>query len=464
MKLNGRWRLVFGAIVLLPLAALAQAPTRTALTLEVVAGNRALWPASVITKTAIVAQPLVNGVPGPSIKVPDNEIVKLIRVDGATMQVEYQGKLLVVPSAQTDLLAGAAALSARQGAARPTSISPVTPSGPAADSIFRAAALAMRERRFQDLEALAGRVASGRELSSEGRPELEEFFSGVTSGQPKISDGWPPFLRGYDEWIGAAPGSVVARVAKAIALARYAWFGRGSGYANSVTKEGWQMFAQRIEESRAVLDNCRSSAANCPHWFVAMLVVARAQGWDRAKAIALFEDGRKTAPFYHPIYHEMVRYLLPKWHGKYGEWQSFARQACQSTGGSEGEFLYACLAWRADAEGQELFLGPAPVDWPLMRSGFAEVVRRYPTEHSQKHFLYFACLAEDRPTAQRLFATAPFKTSVAPWRNEGEVAAWKAWSTGGPLPSQRAAHKALIERLMQDLERYRQQQQQERSL
>jgi hypothetical protein len=261
-----------------------------------------------------------------------------------------------------------------------------------------------------------------------------------------------------------APDSVAARVAKAMALTRYAWFARGSGYSNTVTKEGWQMFAQRIADSRSVLESCRNSAASCPHWFAAMLLIARAQNWDKPKAIALFEESRRTVPFYHPIYHEMVRYLLPKWHGKYGEWQSFIRQAYQATGGTEGEFLYACLAWRADYEGQELFLGPAPVDWPLMRSGFAELVRRYPSEHTQKHFLYYACLAEDRPTAQRLFSTTVFKTSVAHWRNEGERASWKAWSTGGPLPNQRAAHKAFIERLMQDLERYRQQQQQERTL
>ena len=63
----------------------------------------------------------------------------------------------------------------------------------------------------------------------------------------------------------------------------FAWHARGDGMSDTVTDSGWKLFAQRIEKAKNILDNASSLPAKCPHWYHAMQLVAKAQGWDPRK-------------------------------------------------------------------------------------------------------------------------------------------------------------------------------------
>ncbi len=104
---------------LLPLGAAAvhaQVPA-TGLTVEYVAQHPELWPKQVITKgPAQVTFRPAGGAPS-TVTLPAGQLMKVVGVDGTTVQLEYQGAPLTLPAVQTDLLAGAASKQVRIAAA-----------------------------------------------------------------------------------------------------------------------------------------------------------------------------------------------------------------------------------------------------------------------------------------------------------------------------------------------------------
>ena len=53
----------------------------------------------------------------------------------------------------------------------------------------------------------------------------------------------------YRRWEAAFPESPIRPVAEPSAWIDYAWQARGSGWARTVTDEGWQRFAERLATS-----------------------------------------------------------------------------------------------------------------------------------------------------------------------------------------------------------------------
>jgi hypothetical protein len=138
----------------------------------------------------------------------------------------------------------------------------------------------------------------------------------------------------------ANPKSITAPVALAGAYINLAWHARGDGYSDSVTDSGWKQFGQRIDQAKKILDAASSLPAKCPHWYVAMPSVARAQGWGMAESTELFREAVAFAPdYYYYYYCSLAGYMLPKWEGKEGDGASFAEQSANRLGGTRGDIL-----------------------------------------------------------------------------------------------------------------------------
>ena len=105
------------------------------------------------------------------------------------------------------------------------------------------------------------------------------------------------------------PSSVTARIALAGAYANYAWEARGSDYADTVTKNGWKLFAQPIDKAKEILEEASTLKAKCPHWYVVMQRVALAESWDLARATALLDQAVAFEPDYYYYYRAHAGYL-----------------------------------------------------------------------------------------------------------------------------------------------------------
>jgi len=142
-----------------------------------------------------------------------------------------------------------------------------------------------------------------------------------------------------------------------------------------------------------------------------MLEVARNQGWDRDAYMKLAREATQAFPANHQIYAEIAFRLTPRWGGSAQEIAGLAAYAVEQSRSVDGESLYARVYWSVFDTLDADFSGP-DVDWPRIRAGFEDIVKRYPDNFNFNIYTRFACDARDVETTRRLLLR--IKSNVVP--------------------------------------------------
>jgi hypothetical protein len=93
-----------------------------------------------------------------------------------------------------------------------------------------------------------------------------------------------------------------------------AWQARGSGWANTVTKDGWRGFEENIKKAKKCLTEAWEMHRDMPIPAVQMITVAKAQG-SVAERIQWFNRAVAGQADYSPAYSRIQDALLPRWCG-----------------------------------------------------------------------------------------------------------------------------------------------------
>ncbi len=234
-------------------------------------------------------------------------------------------------------------------------------------------------KNYKAMDQLADRLRGSRKVLAAGSSELGQFYEQMKPDKKASDDKWNLYLASLREWIHQKPESITARVALADALVSYAWKARGSGFANTVSKEGWKKLEERLTQSQKVLDSAKSLKDSCPGWYWTEQTVALTHGWDRAKYEELFTKAIQLWPAFDCFYYQKVNYLLPKWNGEPGEWVAFAKTECDRRSETEGKKLYARIILHAAiTSGNSLHDPGVPIDWDNAKAGFELLLKEYP--------------------------------------------------------------------------------------
>src|SRR5262249_26437364 len=134
------------------------------------------------------------------------------------------------------------------------------------------------------------------------------------------------------------------RIALAKAYTQYAWKARGDGMSDTVSQNGWKLFADRLQKARETLEQAASLSTKDPEWYAAMQSVSLGESWDLKRSNALFEEAIKFEPVYDAFYRNQAVYLRPQWNGEKGDSAKVAEQGADRIGGSEGDILYFQVA------------------------------------------------------------------------------------------------------------------------
>jgi hypothetical protein len=153
------------------------------------------------------------------------------------------------------------------------------------------------------------------------------------------AEAWETHLAKLELWSKQRPTSITPRVALAHAWIDFGWEARGTGSFNTVTQQGRSLFVSRLEKAETILSDAAKLNEKCPEWYLATMVVAKAQGWDREEFENVFAAGVALEPTYNNLYIAKAGYLLPQWNGKPGEWERFAEESANKLGGEEGDVL-----------------------------------------------------------------------------------------------------------------------------
>lgn len=290
--------------------------------------------------------------------------------------------------------------------------------------------------RYVELETIASQLRVSKERLPGGAWKLNAFYSGLhepQSGDDASDNEWQIHLDKLRKWATRTPDSITPHVALADALVNYAWKARGEGFADSVSAEGWRQFRGRLVLAEKELDEGERLGTKCPHWYVPKLRIGLGQGWELDRFDKVFNEGVALEPTYYYLYRLKAVYLLPRWHGEAGDWERFADESYQRVGGKDGAILYYLIGSHLRTYYGRWYFRQSQVSWPRMREGFIELDRAFGVSNERlNEACLLAALAEDRETAQPLFARIGENPDLSVWKSKVNFDVYRAWAKYKP--------------------------------
>lgn len=273
-------------------------------------------------------------------------------------------------------------------------------------TITTATRQAFANEQFSELNEVARRYRMDRSRMPSGRWRLGFFYAGIGEEveAQRLVKGRDAAFAGlkarFAKWTRKHPNQAAAHIAYSTFLIDHAWEYRGGGYAYEVDPQKWAPFLQFIAEARTNLERHKTVASHDPQWYVTMLTIARAEGWDRDRFDRLLAEALDREPLYYPTYFAALEYLLPKWQGDLVQIEALAENAVKRTSALEGETLYARIYWFASqTQFEDGLFADSFVHWPRMKVGFDDLIARYPDLWNLNNYAKFACLANDTQQA-----------------------------------------------------------------
>jgi hypothetical protein len=317
-----------------------------------------------------------------------------------------------------------------------TSLLPVTPARAADGSQARielqAQVLSLVEAgRFAEITARTeADLADGTRLPDGAWRGYETFmvFEEALRKRPVDDPIWRTLLPALRERSETRTGNVFLYVQ---ALHTRAWNVRGGGYAGTVTTQKHESYRELMALARDALDRHRDALSTSPMWWAQRTTVANELGEGPARLSALFQEGVRRFPDFHPIYLTRVRALTPKWGGSEDAMLDLLDTIAAMPEPALKEGLYARATWIAENEGTPLFVDPR-FKKDVWRASFDALLTRWPDTRNRQRYFFTACEMSDKALAQtqlEAFSEPVLDKELA--RNQALVDKCRDWAQGG---------------------------------
>ena len=179
----------------------------------------------------------------------------------------------------------------------------------------------LRNGDFDMLTRLARQYRSSKATLSDGSWTLNHFyeaFSHCSSTQE-----WNAMFGRLEEWNRHESADPAPIVAIGNAYWSFGKQARGTGFADSVTPEGWKLLHERLAKGRGRLVGEFSRCKSCPGYYVVMMKLGIDGSQQRDSFMKLFDQGIALEPAYPHMYEMKAYYILPRWYGRRGEIREF---------------------------------------------------------------------------------------------------------------------------------------------
>ena len=260
----------------------------------------------------------------------------------------------------------------------------------------------LRVEKFEQLEADLSKVLDDRKQLPDGRLAYSVVMLGVDN-MISYGDQQENLLKQIRRWSDRIPRSRHASIVEALYWRGYAWYARGSGYANAVSEKGWELYRERTALAVRALEEGREYAGVNPFWQSVNIYLAWDQNRPLAEIWALYADAVRRDPWFPSSYFAMAYRMTPRWGGNIVEYRKFVEDAVKRTTATDGATMYARLyAVYADTEYYDQKFADLGIPWSKMKTGFEDLIARYPTPRNVNLYARFACQANDKQAFLKL--------------------------------------------------------------
>jgi Domain of unknown function (DUF4034) len=238
----------------------------------------------------------------------------------------------------------------------------------------------LQRAEYDQLESCADACRTGRSRFTNSFLKLRAFYSAFLDYPVDRDDTqWTQFIQSIENWVRQKPESVTARIALAQAYRGYAWKARGGDWASTVTSQAYRLMQERLAVARQVLNEARLLPQKCPGWYGAALSVALGTEMKRKDYDNLFAEAVSKVPEYDAIYDYTAYYLLPRWYGQPGEWESFVGTMMQRDDIPDAKEIFAKSVLYLNSMGFfDLEFSSSRQSSALLKESFLALQKHYP--------------------------------------------------------------------------------------
>jgi hypothetical protein len=151
---------------------------------------------------------------------------------------------------------------------------------------------------------------------------------------------------------------------------------------------------------------------------------------ERSQYDATFEEATHAWPDYTPYYNHRAWYLMPRWYGTEGEWESDLEKSADQKGGDEGDLLYARVVWYMhQSHSFSNIIKECNLSWPRVDKGFEVMEKRFPSSLAVKsEHAYLAVLARDATVARKQFDQLQGRLDSSVWTAPARFFVFAYWT------------------------------------
>lgn len=293
------------------------------------------------------------------------------------------------------------------------------------------AVVLLYEKKYLILDSIASRLRTEKSRYTNGNWQLPYFYQGVGDGWRGRRD-FSTVRPQFEEWIKQQPDSITARIAMAKAYKMFAWEARGGGYAYEVSEKGHEDFKDNLKKAEKVLIEAEDLNIPDPELYATWLDIGMGLSKTDKEMDALFEKGITIEKYYWPLYTNRAWSITPRWGGKQGQLETFARRAVELTQQKEGQILYLKVAdvliGKIDSEPKQFKeLG---FSYQMLKQSIQDLIKHYP-DTNDNYLLntscFLACAYDDKDEAKNLFVQIGSNWDKSVWVKEDIFKKYKSW-------------------------------------
>ena len=166
--------------------------------------------------------------------------------------------------------------------------------------------------------------------------DLNEYYETFSKPAFTNSKNYEEHIAKLDKWKTERPDSASPLAVIGRAYILWAWEARGSGWANTVSEEGWKLFHERIAKAEEVLLQAIKLEPKDGDVFASLITVAMAKSDADDEARKWFEAGFKVDPKYYILHEKMAYNLMPRWGGERGDVEAFVSEVADRIPDDDG--------------------------------------------------------------------------------------------------------------------------------
>lgn len=295
--------------------------------------------------------------------------------------------------------------------------------------------------QYAELEKMAGDLRRQRPVFKSGHSKLYEFYAALSSDSGSYENGYGQRLQDRLEQVAAwhkSRPTMTTRILLAETMLNYAWFERGTGYADTITPQAAVLMNRRSSEAETLLKDAerlqKNSGAKDPCLYGAWMSVGMMGGFKQERMHKLLNQALEIDPQFDPVIDQMCLYLLPRWYGNEGDLLKLADRLALKTKSKRGEAAYAVVALSAHAF-DELKLGEDGFSWNRVKQGLEDLANASGDPSSPYYYgqmAKLALLARDRSACLHAISKLNGQWHSSVFKDRRDYLRTETWATAQP--------------------------------